>query len=426
MPPSLKGIVGSLSKIYRRFFSVQEIEQSLSLKLIYASLLLTQLAIFSDWIGRIGITKEAFVNNTYQCWPYFQNCGELYFLSALPYGYSQTTLYMAFFGLMLLGGYSALKNRWELAHGAFLVLFIWEAFVITVLSPDFSGNFDYYHLVLGFVFLFLPLKLLFLKISFVLMYFLSSTIKFDETWILGTYFSALQTGMPIFPDSTIPLWSNAVIFMQVIGAWFLFSKNKILQRTALLYFVAFHLYSGILVEYRYPLTVLPPLLILFGPLYMHTKIPRSWKVVPGMLLVGIMFVLQLASAFIPGDERRTLEGNNYGLYMFEANHQCVSEAWITRENGETQYVKDEVTLARNRCNPYRYWFWINQVCQRDKSVTDVYWRFDHSINGGPFYRMVDERDACSLQYEPFTHNEWIKTLEEGAKEVGLPVKNIYR
>ena len=39
------------------------------------------------------------------------------------------------------------------------------------------------------VVLFVPHKLFFLRLSYVVLYFLAGTIKFDEGWILGTYFT---------------------------------------------------------------------------------------------------------------------------------------------------------------------------------------------------------------------------------------------
>jgi hypothetical protein len=63
------------------------------------------------------------------------------------------------------------------------------------------------------------------------------------------------------------------------------------------------------------------------------------------------------------------------------------------------------------------------VCKRD-DVESIEWKMDHSINGGPLYRVVDERDACTLTYAPLAHNAWIRT-EDQAEIVGRPVRNIY-
>jgi len=410
---------------YYRLFGIKEIEESRILKWFFGSTLFTFYITFSSWIGSSATTIEAVVQNRYTCWPYFQDCGALHFLSALPDGYSQTTLYMFFFGLILLTVYLMWKREWVLAHILLTVLFVWKFFVLFFLTETLAANYDYYHIVLTIILLFLPFKLFFLKLAFVLLYFLSTTIKIHEGWILGTYFTALKTGLPIFSDSIAPLITNFVIFMQIVGAWFLFSSNKILQRSAVVYFIIFHLYSGILVEYRYPATVLPSLLILFGPLYRVTKVPRNKKAVAGWTLVVLLFIFQFLSIVIPGDEKITLEGNRYGLYMFEANHQCVSTVQIYQADGTVTNNRSEFSLARHRCNPYSRWFHLQQICKRDKTLDHIEWQFDHSINGGPFYRIVDESDVCSLNYKPLGHNEWIRTPEEGAPIIGYPVQNVY-
>src|SRR6185295_19464735 len=92
-------------------------------------------------------------------------------------------------------------------------------------------------------------------------------------WVLGTYFSTLRTGLPLVPPLLVPFATNLVIFCEVIGCWFLLSRNLILQRGAVVFFTFFHLYSIILIYYMFPAVMLPALLILFGPLYSHTKMP---------------------------------------------------------------------------------------------------------------------------------------------------------
>ena len=113
--------------------------------------------------------------------------------------------------------------------------------------------------------------------------------------------------------------------------------------------------------------------------------------------------------------------------MFEANHQCISRISVRRTNGVEELQEDTSAIARNRCDPYRVWFRIQNQCTREENSIDrIEWTFDHSINGGPFYRIVDERDACALTYKVLQHNEWIKVPETGAQVVGYPVENIYR
>lgn len=413
-----------LLRAYRRIFSIAEIETQPILQWVFGATILSYFLAFHAWIDTSATTIDAYARGTHLCWPHFQNCGEWLFLRALPDGYSQTLLYMFLFGTLALAIYLMHRKEWVLAHMLLVLSFLWHATVAFFLTYSLAGNYDYYLFLLGFVLLFLPHKEFFLKLVFVLLYFLSTATKIHETWIVGTYFSALKTGLPLFPEWSIPFWTNTVVFMEMIAAWFLLSSNKLLQRTVFTFFVAFHLYSGLLVEYRYPATVLPTLLILFGPFYRFTKVPLDRRAIVGWLLILCMFAGQSAAHLIPGDEKLTMEGNKLGLYMFEANHQCISTTHVEYKNGSTRTFRDESASARARCDPYRYWFRLQAVCTSNE-IRSIAWSLDHSVNGGPFLRIVDESNACTLSYSPFSHNAWIRTEKDNPSVIGYPVENIY-
>lgn len=409
----------------KKIFSIHEIEGNKVLQWVFGASAFSYFLAFNSWIDSVETTQDVVSANSVRCWPYFQSCGDWLVMHALPEGYSQTFLYMVLFALLVLCVYLIWRKEWTLAWLALLPAFLWHALGTFLLTDALAGNYDYYIFILTFVLLFLPHKEFFLKTVFVLFYTLSTVAKIHETWILGTYFSSLKTGLPLFPDWSIPIWTNVVIGMEMIGAWFLMSRRPYAQRLALIFFVTFHLYSGLLVEYRYPATVLPTLLILFGPMYRYTPVAWDFRSIAGWTLVLLMCVLQFVPRLIPGDEKLTMEGNRFGLYMFEANHQCVSVAHIYKGNGEVREDRRESASARARCDPYRYWFRVKQTCQRH-DVDHIAWTFDHSVNGGPFLRIVDVEDACALSYRPLGRNLWIKTELDNPAIVGWPVENIYR
>jgi hypothetical protein len=310
------------------------------------------------------------------------------------------------------------------AHMSLLFLWGWKFFVTFFMYHN-AGNFEYYDLALGIVLLFFPRKEFFLGLVFILFYFLASTIKIHDSWILGTYFSSLKSGAPLFSDNMLPLFTNVVIFMQIVGTWFLFSKNKVFQKIAFFYFLSFHIYSGLLVGYRYITTTIPILIILFYTPYDWRKELSVFPLrsfVPGFIFISFLFLFQFVGIFIKGDQKLTLEGNNYGLYMFESNHQCVSELIFYKEGKQISQKRESVN-ARYRCDPYHSLKRFQEtLC---KQVPVQRWTFDHSINGGPFYRIVDEENPCDLTYEAFTHNSWIKTEQDSPAIVGYPQKNYY-
>lgn len=396
------------------------------LQWVFGATLLSYFLAFSAWINSHATTIDAARRGTHACWPHFQSCGEWLILRALPNGYSQTFLYMTLFGLMVAIVYLMWRKDWALAHMLLVPIFLWHAAVSFFLTYALTGNYDYYLFFFAIALLTLPHKEFFLKAILVGFYFLSTAAKIHETWILGTYFSSLATGLPLFPDWAIPLLTNLVIFMEMVGAWFLFSRKPLLQRAVLTFFVVFHLYSGLLVEYRYPATVLPTLLILFGPWYRFTPPPFDRRALAGWLILLGMGAAQMVPLLIPGDEKLTLEGNKIGLYMFEANHQCISTANITFRDGTEKTFRDESTSARARCDAYRYWFRLNNLCDiHADTIRSIAWAFDHSVNGGPFLRIVNVENACTLSYRAFRHNPWILTEKQNPPIVGYPLENIY-
>jgi hypothetical protein len=454
LPPALFLRLMSLSRLYSRVFSIAEIQQSVVLQWMFGASLFFFFVTFSDWITASDMTIEMAEAGRAVCWPYVQKCYELFFFRGLQYGYSQSIFYMALYAIITAIVWALWSKKWILAHILLTTLFLWKAAVIFVFVYTEATPFHYYHIILTAFLLFGAHKEFFLKIGFVFMYFMSATTKFDDTWVLGTYFSSLKHGLPILPDALTPLFTNIVIFMQIIGCWFLLSRNWLLQRLTLSYFVLFHLYSGIFVTYTYPSVALPALLILFGPMYLHTPLPISKKALVGWLFLALVAVFQLLGFIIPGDRRLSLEGNHFGMFMFEANHQCVAEITtystkpfpegsdmapsddctslycttdVKTKKEDSLYVRSirrESSSSWHRCDPYVWWARLHRRCELNPDIQRVQLIFDHSINGGPFYRIVDAENVCDLQYKTLEHNEWILFPPE-AQVMGYPVQNTY-
>lgn len=443
----------TLLKGYRSVFAISEIEQSPILQWLFGALLFFFFLVFQYLIGSAVATVETANTGTATCWPYFQDCWKLYFLHSGAVDNSRGIWYMALYGIILVIVWCMWRKRWTAAHALLFILLLWEALVFFVFTYSVNAPYYYYHIFLTLILLVAHHKEFFLKVAFVLFYFLSATIKFDEAWVLGTYFTTLKTGLPLFPDLLTPLFTNIVIFSQVVGCWLLLSGNRVLQRAALAFFVFFHLYSGIFVQYMYPSIALPPLLILFGPLYRHTPIPVARSTIVGWTILLAIALFQ-ASGFIVPERRITLEGNRFGMFMFETNHQCrivartYSNATSTGilfsrspgaactdlycsvsvrstslpEGGSVQTEEWESGSSLYRCDPFEWWTRYHAKCE--SGIDRIALTIDHSINGGPFYRIVNLKDVCEVSYRPFQRNEWIKVPPD-APAVGYPTQNIY-
>ncbi len=410
-------------KWYRRFFSIQEIEQQPILQWAFGALLLAFFTTFYGWANSTAISHSTAMAGRASCWPYFQHCDRLYFLEALPY-YSQTTLYAFFFGIMLLVIYFIWQQQWVYVHMAMMVLYLWKVFVMFAVSATLAANYDYFSIVIGTILLFFPYKEVFAKIAFVVLYFFAGTVKIHEGWITASYFTTLIGGMPWFNSTFAPFMTNIVIVGEIVGAWFLLSRRPYFQHIALSFFIFFHLYSIILVAYRYPSTAFTILLVLFGPMYRYTPPVFNRRAIFGWLFIILLFFFQFLPKMVYGDQKWTLEANQYGLNMFEANHQCRSRIIYELDNGKQATSTYESTKAWDRCDPYKVWLTIQRHCDY-AGVHTARWTFDHSINGHPFYRIVDVPDACVLTYKPLSHNSWIHIPGEGARVIGRPLKNPY-
>lgn len=447
---TLRNMMHDAARLYRALFSIAEIERQPILQWMFGATLFYFFVNFFVWIQANHVTAQSASEGRAICWPFFEQCGAFYFLDTLPYGYTQPAVYMIWYGVMALIVYYMWQLRWVRAHLLLSVLFLWKLFIIAV-SFASAGPYDYYHITLTAVLLGATHKEYFLKLSFVFMYFMSATIKFSPGWVLGTYFSSLEAGLPFIPRPLIIVATNIVIFGQIVEAWFLLSKNRILQRIALWYATLFHLYSGVLVSYTFPSIAVPPILILFGPLYRYTPAPFTKRSLVGWAIVAFVGVCQLLGFVVTPDRFMTLEGHRYGMYMFDANHQCryVTEAHVgvqqqtsewngmncsgmwclteqsaRHEGGGTVYRRvGESSESWHRCDPYEVYTVARASCGTP-GIERIALTFDHSINGGPFYRIVDEPDICSRTYRAFSHNEWIKVPPE-APVIGYPLQNVY-
>jgi hypothetical protein len=404
---------------YLRFFGVHEIGQDIILKWMTGAILLGFFVTFDAWKYSESTTLRAVEHSTYTCWPFFQNCQSLIWMSVLPFGYTQTIFFMALFGIMIATAYFMYEKRWDVVHALIFVLFIAKIYLMLI-DYEHKGNYDYYHNAFCIIYLFARNKVFFFRFCIVFFYFLSTASKIYPSWVIGEYFTALKTGLPIFPYGTEMVMTNIVIIMEMIFSWLLLSSNRILQRTVLLFFIAFHLYSGALVGYRYPATVLPALIILFGPWFRPLSPPIGRTSLVGWGLMGILLAAQITPHVISGDEKLTLEGNQYGLYMFEANHQCYSK--ISR--GDKVLSSMRSASARFRCDPYFVWFLAKNIhCGAGEGPIKMV--YNHSVNGRNFREIVNEPDICNLEYKAFGHNSWIKD-ETTAPIGGVPVQNIYQ
>ena len=426
----MRDLIKHKSKIttwYRDFFHIQEIEGSETLKIVVWVLLLGWFLEFSSWWRYSDFTVNAVEEGRHLCWPFFQSCGDWYFLALEPIGNTHVLAYGILFGFLIITAYSLLRGAYTRAHAFFLLLFIWEM-VVLLMSMRLAVNYWYFHIFYVVLLLFPAGKLMFLRLGAVLLYFFSGILKLNDGWLAGSYFKALSEGLYFIPDMLIPLATNAVIFLEIVLVWFLLSGNKMYRIPIVCILFIFHMYSVLYVGYVYPTIALSIVLVLFLSNERYASFKDLFKQgLVGVSIVAVFVAIHAVPYFIKGDSKTTGEGNRYGMYMFDANYQCSSNAVFHYKDGHTEERESISSLAIQRCDPYAHLFYFKNLCQADAMVATVAWTFDTSINGGPLLRIVDEEDACTLLYKPFSHNEWIKIPSKDSVPVIGPVgKNQYR
>jgi hypothetical protein len=405
----------------KTFLSIHEIEENKHLQYLYWTLLVGFFLSFETWISKNHISISPSGKAEHICPPYFQNCSTFYFLQGKPFSYDQYILYSILTLFILLSALYAIKKNWTASALLLIPPLFFKFIYVILLSYLPVVDFEYFHLPIVLIFIFCRNKMYFIKRAWVITYLFAGTMKFTESWIVGNYFSAIGIGIPLFPRSIIPLITNCVAIFETISPWFLLSSNRKIRLLVLYAWVAFHLYSIIMVGFLYPLYCTPILLALF--LYDHDSEENNFvsikKNMSGWLVLSVLSAVNILPFFISSNRLYTLQGLKFGVSMFDANHQFVSNAEIVKKNGDIIIHKKASNEAMRRASPYNIWYELNQIC-KDTNVGTIKWRYYSSINGNPFYQLINTENMCKLKYHTFRENDWILTPETKAPLVGYP------
>ena len=414
----------SVQSVYERFFSIKEICQSPVLQVLFWPILIVFAVRLHHQRGQ-SFDLSQVASGNYICPSWFQKC-EIFYVFRDPSTSYSNDIFLAFFlGLLVIAAFSAIQKKWWMAHLCLMPVFLWEVLRTVFITYRASTDFEYTFFPVVFCFLFVSHKLFFTRRAFIIAYFLAASIKFNDSWIVGSYFSSLQLGLPLVPNWLIPAATNSLVLFEIFCSWLLLSKVRLVQVSVLFLWIGFHVFSATMVGYVYPYHTVPLLICLFFPqIKNHIPSLKSKSALVGWCLIVSLFVLQSVPLLIPGDIRYTQEGLKFGVGMFDAAHQCQSRLSIYVPRQAVKNTSWESRKSGNRCDVYSEWFRLYQKCSQAPNIR-IQWSFVHSINGGPFYKIVDTENACSLIYRSLTHNEWIKTPAEGAKIVGYPRKQYF-
>ena len=399
---------------YADLFSVAEIEQSSLVRALYVALLIGFYATFDQ----VSPTRARTIGPAVP-WPSFTSA----LWTWVPMGpHAQGIFHIGLITLTVLAAFAVMARRWELGQLILLVLFVVKGWFIVV-RADLWADCHLLHMMCAAIFVFGEDRLYWIRRFLVLFYVLSGAAKLSSGWTAGTYFSAIQGGLIFVPDRIIPLASNLALLVQLVISYFLLSTNWTLQRVSLCAFVLFNLYAVAFAGFLFPMIALPLLLVCFCPRVVPAEHPRHWKSLVPVALLGMILLAQGASFLSPHDPYLTNIGSRFALKSFDANHQFIVSQTVTFKDGSTDKTYAAGYGANYKPEPALAYYQIKRLWCKKPNVVSVALQLDSSINGGPFYRVVDVPNMCSVAFHAFGANDWIKRSAEDAAVVGYPVKD---
>ncbi len=402
-----------------KFFHHSQISAQKSAQALYIILFFDLVFTLNSWTTQGYLTIESVKENDAICWPYFQNCLDLYVFHGIPQGYSLGILYMVLGAFLFASLYFFYREKWGKALLFLTVPVVFKLLMIFVFSYLPIGNYHVLGLVLALIFLFAKHKVFALKIAVTVFYFCAAAIKINTGYLSGSIFSSLALRAPIFPDILLPYYGIIFLLMVIVVPFFLWSAELRIRILAVTVLASFHVYSIIMVGFRFAALCIPILFILFILSdYEKFSFKKIRTDVFSFILIGLMVIGQSLPIIISGDERITSEGEKYGFYMYTANRQCIRTINVHYEDGTSAENTYEDRKGMRRCDPYEDWFRIQQAC-KEENVARIEWIFNVSVNGSHFYTLVDVPNACLInEYKAFSHNDWITTQ---VQDTSLPV-----
>ncbi len=351
------------------------------------------------------------------CWPHWEQCREFLKLKTLPDSYEINVLFAILFAIIIVGIFGVFKGKEKYYFGSLWILTLFKFFYQFVWHFSGMHNFELFHLIPTFAFLINKKDRIWgAQVSWAICYFLAAFVKIHESWIVGSYFSSLSLGLPLVPKIFIPFLTQSVIIFEIFLSWGLLSEKY--RKFSLVLWTIFHVYSVVLVGYYYPTRCILILYSLFLGKLSEEK--KFLKISPlSLLFFGIVIFFQVVPLLYSEDQKRTLRFEGYAYNMIDANFQCVNKTTKVM-NGLRQEQIEQNTSSMHRCSPRLMLERIKIQCEKNAN-TQMEWILYQSINGNPFYEIVNEVNACELKFSLFGENKWIKNQSD--KIVGYPKHN---
>jgi hypothetical protein len=389
-----------------RVFGSLSIEGDVWLQAIFYTLLVHSILVFNSWRDFGVFTKSLVENHSYTCWPYFLSCHNFYVFNEMPNGYSLGLLY-AFLGLtVVLAGVFAVQKKWGVACILLALLTFFKFFVVYIVSFNVPTNYNTLAIIISIALLFPREKVFSIKVLITLFYYVTVIYRIHPGYLSGDVFTSLAHGLPLIPNIFTPYIGVLFIIVLILAPTAFWMRNDSMRIAGFATLLFFHTTTIAIVGFIYPLLSFSLLFFAFYAQSEQFILKRIFSYRPLLFVSLIMIIGQLFPFIITGDHRLTGEGTKLGFYMYEANHQCSGYLETIKMNGASDLIPYSNGKAMGLCDPYLLWFDAQTLC-KDEHVARVGMVFDHSINGHPYIRLVDEKNICDQDYSFLSHNTWI-------------------
>jgi hypothetical protein len=415
-------ILSGFNNRFKNILHYEEVEREQRLQWFLWAILF--LLIFD--LNKLAFVTDRAVNEQV-CWPFWLTCYD-WQLPALPESYFMGGVMAVLLALMTGALMALLRQRWWSAMLLLLPVLAFKSFYHFIFRDTGQQNFEFFMQIPAWTFFLSRDKLRSLRWMWATLYFFAASVKFSDGWILGTYFSSMKLGLPGVPRELIPLATNLVIIFEIFFSYGLVSRHPWYRMTSFYLWIAFHFYSVFLVGYYYPVRCLTYLVVLFLPTKddrLEDFLPLGFIRRPMWLSVLFFFyALHIAPLISKKDRFYTFERLGYSFFMIDGNHQCrIQIRYFDKQGKLIDEEKISLYEPRTRCSPTQFVQKIKRRCRRE-SFGRAEFILDHSLNGGPFYRIVDQKNACDLPLSIWRDHEWIRDPSlEIVEVVGWPSKN---
>lgn len=401
--------------------NISEISKDKALMLFGLFLNLTHILSYITWTYgfrwyQISPSKILEKEATAICWPYFQECYKYRFFSESQIDYILISYLIA--SIICCLSFLRFEKFIKFAYYSSLALFIFKL-IIFLSDYQIRANQHIIIFLVSIFYLFIPSKRTAIKFLIIGFYFWAGVLKMDKEWLTGAGIRQLENLW--IPKPLVPVSLYGMLLVEILGSWFLLSKNKVIFYSTFSMVILSHIISWSIVVFFFPTIMFCLLSIFILDKIYPQKDKISWQ---SLILMGFICVMQIIPYLKNGDPVLNGEFRHLSFNMFDAQPICKGEFKIEKMDGtfinlklnqsfDEKFMKDErgdVRFAlRIRCNPIVSFNRAKRFCRRHdiKSIGLV---LDSKRKSDVNYtRKIDLKNVChsDIEYKNLTHNSWI-------------------